>query len=451
MPPPQKQTSHSTLNTPLPNPSLQVTADHDLKQVDSPVREPGPGEVLLHIKATGICGSDVHFWKRGKIGSLEFKGDCIIGHEAAGVVLKCGPGVTNLKPGDRISLEPGVPCIHHSPPRTSQPCHLCTSGQYNLCQSVAFSGVYPHPGSLQRYLTHPSQYCHLLPPSLSYAEGALIEPLSVVLHGIRQAGSLSLGSPVLICGAGPIGLIALACARASGAWPIAITDVEESRLSFARTFVPGCLTYRIGQETDEGPKEAPEASARGIRRLFGLPEAKEQQQEEEEEEEDGELVVNDDYKAPAKVLECTGVESSIATAGYVARRGGMVMVIGVGKEKMNNLPFMHMSLAEFINRYRDTWPAGLSLLSSGILDLKPLISHTFPLEAAKQALEFSADLKNGPIKVQVVDEADDEAAWWKRHGSDGGVRLGPVGMENPRERSKGHANATPEMGRECGM
>ncbi|KAI6482764.1 hypothetical protein MCOR18_004468 [Pyricularia oryzae] len=365
----------------LPNPSLQVTADHQLKQVEAPILSPGPGEVLLHVKCTGVCGSDVHFWKTGAIGTLVVEGDCILGHEAAGIVLSTGPDVTTLKPGDRVAIEPGVPC---------NKCFLCSEGRYNLCQEVQFAGVWPYHGTLQRYKVHPARWLHKLPDSLSYAEGALLEPLSVVLHGIRVAG-LSLGRGAVICGAGPIGLIALAAARASGAHPIVITDVEPRRLEFAREFVPSCQTYRVN------PTQSPEENARGIRALFGLK---------------GSAVPDpDEYSAPPVVLECTGVESSVCTAAFTARRGGIVVVIGVGKSSMNNLPFMHLSLAEidlrFINRYRDTWPAGIACLESGILpDLKKLVTHIFPLEKAIEGLTLASDPRNGSIKVQIVDEVD---------------------------------------------
>jgi L-iditol 2-dehydrogenase len=96
-----KSLDRRVIKTPLPNPSLQVTADHRLKSVEAPVYAPGQGEVLVHIKATGICGSDIHFWKTGRIGSLVFEGDCIIGHEASGIVLQCGEGVSHLKPGKK--------------------------------------------------------------------------------------------------------------------------------------------------------------------------------------------------------------------------------------------------------------------------------------------------------------------------------------------------------------
>ncbi|KAF3039724.1 hypothetical protein E8E12_005615 [Didymella heteroderae] len=352
------RSGRTTLSTPLPNPSLQVTADHNLKQEDAPVYAPGHGEVLLHIKATGVCGSDIHFWRTGRIGSLIVEGDCILGHEAAGIVLQCGDGVQSLKPGDRVAVEPGVPC---------GTCFLCQDGRYNLCEDVHFAGVYPYHGTIQRYKTHPAKWCHKLPDNVSYAEG------------------LSLGRGAVICGAGPIGLIALAAARASGAHPIVITDLEPKRLAFAKKFIPTVLTYQVNRDLDA------KGNAKGIRELFNF-------------EHIGE------YGAPEVVLECTGVESSVVTAAYVARRGGTVMVIGVGREILNNLPFMHLSLGEidlkFINRYRDTWPAGLQCLAGGILDLKQLVSHTFPLEKALDALHTCGDLSNGSIKVQIIDEID---------------------------------------------
>ncbi|KAF5860635.1 hypothetical protein ETB97_001339 [Aspergillus alliaceus] len=361
-----------TIVAAFPNPSLQVTADHKLKSDEAPIYAPKHGEVLLQIKATGICGSDLHFWKTGRIGELIFKGDCIIGHEAAGVVLKCGEGVTHINPGDRVAVEPGVPC---------ETCFLCNDGRYNLCEDVQFAGVYPYAGTIQRYKVHPAKWVHKLPDNLTYAEGALLEPLSVVMRGMQVAG-LQLGHGAVVCGAGPIGLIALAAARASGAHPIVITDLESSRLAFAKEFVPSCITYQVDRSLDA------QGNAKAIRSLFG----------------------DEEYFAPETILECTGVESSVCTALYTARRGGSVVAIGVGKAAMNNLPFMHISLAEidlrFINRYRDTWPPAIACMSGGILDLKKLVTHTFPLEKAEEALQLCADARHPSIKVLVVDEVD---------------------------------------------
>ncbi|RFU36263.1 hypothetical protein B7463_g78, partial [Scytalidium lignicola] len=354
-------TATSMLAFNLPNPSLQVTADHTIKLVPStPVPAFQPDQVLIHVRATGICGSDIHFWKTGCIGSLRVEGDCILCHEAAGQILQVGSAVTDLKPGDRVALEPGVPC------------------------------VYPHAGSAQRYKVHPAKWVHKIPDGLSYEQGALLEPLSVVMHGISSCQRSLLGRGVSIHGAGPIGLVALAAARASGAHPIVITDVNEKRLEFAKIFVPGCKTYLIQKDLDD------EGNAAGIRELFAAgPKGA-----------DG--LWTNEYNAPDTVLECTGVESSIITAAYTCRRGGTVMVIGVGKSIVNNLPFMHISLAEidlrFINRYRDTWPAGIMALSGGILDLDRLVTHRFPLERATEAMELVADPGRESIKVMIVDD-----------------------------------------------
>jgi L-iditol 2-dehydrogenase len=160
-----------------------------------------------------------------------------------------------------------------------------------------------------------------LPDNVSFAEGALLEPLSVVLHGINSA-PITLGTPVVICGAGPIGLLALASARASGAHPLVITDVEPKRLAFAKELVPTVKTYQV--DTTKTNEE----NGKNVRGLFGETE----------------------YVQPRVVFECTGIESSVCSAAFMVRRGGILMVVGVGRSIMNNLPFMHLSLAEVCAR-----------------------------------------------------------------------------------------------------
>ncbi|KAK7745717.1 hypothetical protein SLS62_009683 [Diatrype stigma] len=349
------------------NPSLYVDPEHKLTMVDGPIEEPGPGEVTLQIKCSGICG----------IGSMEVKGQCILGHEAAGVVLKCGEGVTNLKIGDRVGVEPQEPC---------EKCFLCREGRYNLCEDVKFSGIWPYAGTIQRYKVHPAKWLYKIPDALTYQEGALLEPLSVILHGIKGA-NVKLGQPTLICGAGPIGLVALAAARASGAHPLVITDVNAERLAFAKSFVPRCETYLIK------PKLSPQETAAEIRQIFN----------------EGDEA-HDEYKMPASVMECTGVEGSVCTACYCVRRGGTLMVVGVGKSIMNNVPFMHLSLAEidlkFINRYRDTWPAAIQCMKGGIVDLNAMVTHKIPLERAVEAFELQTDPTKFSIKIHITDDTE---------------------------------------------
>ncbi|KAG9571095.1 MFS general substrate transporter, partial [Aureobasidium melanogenum] len=220
----------------------------------------------------------------------------------------------------------------------------------------------------------------MVPDDVSFPEAALLEPLSVVLHGIRRA-KLTLGRGAVICGAGPIGLIALLAARASGACPLVITDLESSRLTSAKGLVPECQTYQLQRNSSA------ETEAENIRSLY---------------DDDSE------YECPETVLECTGAESSIITAAFAVRRGGTVLVIGLGRPIVNNIPFMHLSLAEidikFVNRYTDTWPAGIAALKAGLIDMESLVTHVFPLDGAVDAMHICADLNQGSIKVQIVDD-----------------------------------------------
>lgn len=349
--------------------SLQVTSDNRIEIAQSSIRGPSMGEVLVNVKATGICGSDIHFWKTGCIGDLKVLGNCVLGHEAAGVVLEVGEGVENVNIGDRVSIEPGVPC---------GTCFLCMQGDYNLCEDVKFIGVYPNHGSMQKYLTHDARFVHKLPEKVSYIQGAMVEPISVAYHGVERA-ELKLGQGVLVSGAGPIGLLSLLLAKASGCTPLCVTDLSNERLEFAKKLVPEVKTYKVDINV------LPQDNAEEIRKLFGF----------------GEV------SAPHVTLECTGVESSIATGAYVTRRSGTLMVIGVGKEKMNNFPFMRLSLAEidvkFINRYHGSWPAVITLISEGVIDVDLLITHKFPLSKAVEALTLSSDPNNGSIKVIIED------------------------------------------------
>ncbi|CUM63860.1 uncharacterized protein PRCAT00001448001 [Priceomyces carsonii] len=351
------------------NIALQTTSDHNIEIVNVSIGHPDKGQVLIHVRATGICGSDIHFWKTGAIGELKVLGNCTLGHEAAGDIVGVGEGVRDVQVGDRVAIEPGIPCGN---------CFLCTGGNYNLCKDVQFIGVYPYHGSMQKYLIHDAKFIHKLPDKLSYEEGALAEPVSVAYHGIQRA-ELELGSGVFIAGAGPIGLAALLLASSLGACPIVISDVNASRLEFAKRLVPSVKTYQIN------PKIKDTENAAEIRKCFG----------------------KDEIDAPAFTLECTGIESSIITGAYVTRRSGTLTLIGVGKDTINNFPFMHLSLAEidvkFINRYHDSWPIVIKLMDQGIIDVRPLITHRFSLSESITAMNVASDPSVHSIKVIIED------------------------------------------------
>ena len=206
-----------------PNLAAVLHGVNDLRVEERPIPEPGPGDVLVGMRSVGICGSDVHYLTHGRIGSFVVEAPMILGHESAGVVEAVGPGVTSLTPGDRVALEPGVPC---------RACSACKAGCYNLCPDVRFFATPPIDGSMARYVVHPADFCYALPEHVSLDEGALLEPLSVGLHACRRGG-VGPGSRVLVTGAGPVGLTALLMATAAGAAEVLVADVRPERLDLA--------------------------------------------------------------------------------------------------------------------------------------------------------------------------------------------------------------------------
>jgi len=294
----------------------------------------------------------------------------ILGHESAGEILSVHPSVTHLKPGDKVAVEPNIPC------HTCQP---CLTGRYNGCESVLASSAPPVPGLLRRYVSHPAVWCHKLPDNMSFEDGALLEPLSVALAAIDRSG-LKLGDSAVICGAGPIGLITLLCAKAAGAEPILITDINQDRLNFAKSIVVGKA---------------------GTLKTFLVPQGKSP-------EELASLMNAELGQESDVVLECTGVESSISAAIFTVRFGGTVFVVGVGKNEMQ-FPFMRLSTREvnlkFQFRYCNTWPRAIRLVSSGVLaDVRKLVTHRLGLEEAMEAFKIASDPRSGAIKVQIINK-----------------------------------------------
>ncbi|KAK2764217.1 l-arabinitol 4-dehydrogenase [Colletotrichum kahawae] len=332
------------------NYAVYTNPSHELylKKIDIPT--PGDGECLVHVRATGICGSDVQFWKAGHIGEMVVTGENGLGHESAGVVVAVGPNTTKFKVGDRVALECGIPCMKAS-------CFFCRTGRYNACPDVVFYSTPPYHGTLTRYHVHPEDWLHKIPETISYEEGSLLEPLSVALTGIERSG-VRLGDPVR-----------------SWCQPIVITDINESRLQIAKKAIPRVRTVLVA------PGKDPQAAAGDVKAALGQ-EAK-------------------------LVLECTGVESSVITGIYACRFGGMVFVIGCGKD-FATIPFMYMAGKEidlrFQFRYRDIYPKTIGLVSEGVIDLKPLVTHRYTLEEGEKAFKTASDPSALALKVQILDE-----------------------------------------------
>lgn len=186
-----------------------------------------PYDVLVNVKWTGICGSDVHYWVHGEIGQFVVKAPMVLGHESSGVITAVGDEVKSLKIGDRVAMEPGVPCRR---------CVRCKSGTYNLCPDMQFAATPPFDGTLAKYYSLPEDFCYRLPESVSLEEGALVEPLAVAVHVVARQAVVTPGTSVIVFGSGPVGLLCCAVARAFGASKIIAVDINEERLDFAAKY-----------------------------------------------------------------------------------------------------------------------------------------------------------------------------------------------------------------------
>jgi len=320
-----------------------------------PIPEPKPNEVLISVKSVGICGSDVHYYTHGRIGDFIVNSPMILGHESSGVIVKLGSEVKNFKEGDRITMEPGVPC---------RMCHYCKKGSYNLCPDVRFMATPPIHGALANFITHPADFCYKLPDHVSFEEGAMCEPLSVGVHACKRAG-ITLGSRVLITGAGPIGLMCLLAAKAAGASSVVISDIKEDRLEVAK-------------------------------KLGGFPiNSKLDVREEIQRFELGPITAT---------IECSGAETAIKSAIRSTASGGIVVLVGLGPPEIK-LPIVDAAVREVdirgVFRYANSYPAALDLIASKKVDVKPLMTHRYDLQDSLKAFHTARDMTDGAIKVMI--------------------------------------------------
>lgn len=326
------------------------------------VPEPGEYDVLLRMGIVGICGSDVSYLTKGRIGDFIVNEPMVLGHEAAGTVVKCGAKVTNLKPGDRVAIEPGVPCRR---------CNFCKGGRYNLCKKVFFCATPPDHGNLCQYYVHAADFCFKLPDHVSLEEGAFLEPLSVGVQAARRAG-VTLGSRVLVCGAGPIGLVSMMAARTMGATDICLTDISESRLAFAKNNGANSTVLVKPGMSEQQLADAVQAAMGG--------------------------------QQPDVTIECSGAESSIRLAILATESGGVVVLVGLGPAEVK-VPLVNAACREVdikgIFRYVNCYPLSLGMIASGKVDVKPLITHHFSLADSVKAFETARTGAGGAIKIMI--------------------------------------------------
>jgi len=319
------------------------------KEIDRP--EIDSDQLLVEIKSVGVCGSDVEYYRSGRIGEFVVEEPLILGHESAGVVAEVGEEVEGFRRGDRVALEPGVPC---------RKCKYCKSGRYNLCPDVDFMATPPSDGAFVEYYAHPADFAFKLPGSVSLEEGALAEPLSVGIHACSRA-EVGLGDRVAILGSGPIGLATLQAALARGASSVTVTDVIPFRLEMARKL---------------GAERAVNAEKESL--------------------EEGSF---------SKVIQTAGTAGTYRQAMEIVERGGKVVQVGHPHSDEvaidPNLPITREFdlLGSF--RYVNTYADAVAMMAAGKVQFEPTISKRFSLGEVEQALRYSSENPDECIKAMV--------------------------------------------------
>ncbi len=301
-----------------------------------------PNEALIRICATGVCGSDLHPYETGSIGSTVLNQPLVLGHEFSGIVVEMGSDVENLEVGARVAVDPAWTCGQ---------CRECRSGHQNLCRQQRFCGLAPNDGSLRGRIVAPARFCHPVSDAMSDAAAALLEPLGIALHATDLA-RIRVGSSVAILGAGPIGLCLAQTVRLAGASPVWIYDPLEYRQYFAERF--GALPLPQNVEADV-------------------------------------------------VIEAAWARESVQRAMEIARPGGTVVLVGIPFE--DSVTFSH-SVARrkgltimMSRRMNHTYPRAIRLVESGQVDLESLITHRFPLQETPQAFEMNAKYQDDVVKI----------------------------------------------------
>lgn len=338
--------------------ALVLTEMNKLAVLDMPFKETlGPDDVRIKIHTVGICGSDVHYYTHGKIGNFVLKEPMVLGHEASGTVMEVGKNIKTLKAGDRICVEPGVPNLRS---------RATLEGIYNLDPAVIFWATPPVHGCLRETVIHPAMFCFKLPDNVSYTEGALVEPLSVGLQAVKKA-NVKPGDIALITGCGTIGLMTGMAALAGGCSKVIVTDMIQPKLELASSY--GMIPVDIKKQDlmDVVEKET------------------------------------DGWGADI-IFEASGSETAIAGIFQSLCPGGKVVFIGM---PVNPVPVDIVAAQakearlETVFRYANVYPRALSLLGSGKIDVKPLITDRYKFDDAIKAFDYAVNPQPHSVKIVI--------------------------------------------------
>lgn len=315
----------------------------EMKEVPKPV--PREGEVLVRIKAVGICGSDIHFYKEGRIGQFILDDSIILGHECSGEIVELGPGVTDKKVGDRVILEPGIPCFH---------CHDCKTGKYNFCHDMRFMGTPPTDGCLCEYVAWPGELVYEMPENMTYEEGALVEPFVVSLQALRQS-KIGFSDNAVVIGTGPIAMMMVQSLRTVGAGKIICIGRNSDKLKLAQ---------RMGATQIVNSRKE-DVRARVLELTDGL--------------------------GAMYVYEAVGKDETFWQTTELVRDGGTVTLLGLMAHDHTPMPMasvvMHGIKFVPIIRYSNLFAEALTLLEYGRSEIMPVLSHTYDFAQSQEAFQ----------------------------------------------------------------
>jgi L-iditol 2-dehydrogenase len=323
-------------------PEPQLTSSHD---------------VLLRVDAVGVCGSDVHYYRTGRIGAAVVKFPFVMGHEFAGTIEKTGDEVRELKAGQRVAIDPLVACGD---------CDQCRAGRPNTCRNQRFMGQPGElAGSLAEYLALPAECCHPVPDSMTDGQAAMIEPLSIGVHAQRLA-QMEAGAKIAILGSGPIGLSVLLACRAAADCTAYVTDLIDGRLAMAA---------QQGARWTGNPNKSDVINAIGEVEPAGV-----------------------DF-----VFECAGEQETLNQAVELLKPGGTLVIVGIPEFDEISFPVHTLRRKELtiknVRRQNHCMASAIELVSSGRIDVDPLMTHHFPLGETGAAFDMVSGYRDGVIKA----------------------------------------------------
>ena len=340
--------------------SIVLTGLSRIEISDRPVPEiENPGDVLIRMRSVGVCGSDIHYYRTGRIGSQVVQFPFVLGHEGAGVIEKTGSGVTALKPGDRVAIDPAMPCHN---------CDQCRDGRPHTCRNLRFLGCPGQAeGCLSEYIVMPASSCIVLPENVTLDQGALSEPLSIGLYTVRSAGDIK-GKAVGILGSGPIGLSVLQSAVAAGAGEVYITDKIDERLAVASGMG---AAWAGNVDTTDVVRDILERKPEQL----------------------------------SVVFECCGQQEAADQAVQLLKPGGTLIIIGIPEFERWTFGSDDMRRKEIsirnIRRQNESINDTIQMIASGIIQPDTMQTHNFTLDETAEAFEMVSGYRDGVIKAMI--------------------------------------------------